>query len=230
MIGGVRPLLIAATAALLAAGCAGADETCAELVDRVEACYGAAAAESFGETATCEPEDAAWATSLSCDELAKSIAGGKADDAIDEAVAAAIREGLRAALTQAFDVVWETLAGTGIDRDAVAPFLLLSRHDTWEEASLKRNELSQLLDPPELSPVVVRSGDGYDVIHSACPIDAPALIADQISAAIVGSPSFLPAIGSELVVTPTETGQTIQFPLQLVLFDADVAAEFGCER
>ena len=109
------------------------------------------------------------------------------------------------------------------------PFLLLSRHDTWDEANLKRNELSQILDPAQFSPVVVRSGDGYDVIHSACAIDAPELISDQIAGAIVGTPSFLPAIGAELKVEPTETGQTIQFPLSLVLFGAEVADGFGCE-
>lgn len=225
----MRPRLLAPLlAALLSAGCLAGDDPCEAIRDRVEVCYGAAAADAFDDAATCEPEHADYVSALDCEALAAQIAGGKADSAIGAAVAEAIREGLRVALTQAFDTVFETLAGSGIDRDDVDPFLLLSRHDTRAAADLKRNELSQILDPRSFSPVVVRSGDGYDVIHSACPIDAPALIADQIAEAITGTPSFLPAIGKELVIEPTETGQTIRFPLQLVLFDADYARDFGC--
>ena len=214
--------------ALSAIGC-NAGDSCDEIRDRVEACYGAAAADAFGEGATCEPEQSDYMQSLDCDQLARAIAGGKADDTLGTLVAEAIREGLRIALAQGFDAMYAQLEGAGIDRDAFAPFLLLSRHDTREAANLKRNELSQILDPRQFSPIVVPSGDGYDVIHSACPINTPELIADQISDAIIGAPSFLSAIGTELEVEETESGQTIRFPLSLALFGTDVADGFGCE-
>ena len=195
--------------------------SCEAAAAEVERCFGPEAAEAL--LGSCE--DQAQAEALmghSCRDLAIVMRDEKADrpydEAVREAVLAALREAITVGLTEALKQIFAAIPG---DVAPWASYLILEGADDEADAeALAEDWADALRQHPGFAPVARNAGGNWYVVHAPCLIDLadtlPALVAELAT----GRSDTVAALGG----TIERDGEDLRVSLPLSILPVDRAS------